>query len=112
MLHHRPVARLLVLFALLVALVGTAARAQPPSVHLTLGNPSNAVADPAQPTNYLISRAQYALAYHRDRGIPTWVSWHLERTDLGAVERYSGPFFTDMTLPAGWYRVRHDDYTS
>jgi endonuclease G len=112
MLHHRPVARLLALLALFVAIVGTSARAQPPSVHLTLGNPSGAVADLAQPMNYLISRAQYALAYHRDRGIPTWVSWHLEQADLGTVERYSGPFFSDTTLPAGWYRVRHDDYTS
>jgi endonuclease G len=40
------------------------------------------------------------------------VSWHLEQAELGAVERYSGPFFSDTTLPAGWYRVRHDDYTS
>lgn len=37
--------------------------------HLTLGNPSGATADAAQPTNYLLIRSQYALSYHCDRGI-------------------------------------------
>ncbi|HWQ15686.1 MAG TPA: DNA/RNA non-specific endonuclease [Roseiflexaceae bacterium] len=81
------------------------------SVHLALGNPSGAVSDPARPDNYLISRDQYALAYHRDRGTPLWVSWHLAASDLGTVERYSGPFIPDTTLPAGWYQVQHRDYT-
>ncbi len=83
----------------------------PLSLHLTLGNPSGAVADPAQPANFLILRNQYALAYQRDRGIPLWVSWHLDAADLGATERYTGQFITDMALPKGWYRVTHDDYT-
>lgn len=88
---------------------------QPPppggSVHLALGNPSGASASSAQPANYLIVRDQYALAYQRDRGIPLWASWHLEMSSMGSVERYSGPFITDGALPAGWYQVRHDDYT-
>ena len=37
--------------------------------HLTMGNPSGATTDPAQPTNYLLLKSQYALNYHRDRGI-------------------------------------------
>ncbi len=81
------------------------------SVHLALGNPSGAVSDPGQPANYLISRDQYALAYHRDRGTAIWVSWHLQASDLGDVERYSGPFIPDSSLPSGWYQVRHGDYT-
>lgn len=101
----------LLLFALALLLGGLAARAQPPSRHLTLGNPSGAVADPAQPSNYLISRPEYALGYHRDRGIPNWVSWHLEAADLGDTPRYEGPFFTDTSLPEGWPRVAHADYT-
>ena len=112
MTQHHTIPRLLALLALLVALGGAPTRAQPPSVHLTLGNPSGAVADPAQPANYLLSRTQYALAYNRDRGIPSWVSWHLDQVDLGPVARYTGPFFPDTTLPAGWYQVRRDDYTS
>ena len=101
----------------LIALIATlllhrpAAHAQPASVHLAMGNPSGAVADPGQPSNYLISRAQYALSYSRDRGIPNWVSWHLQASDLGPAPRYSGPFITDTSLPPGWYQVKHADYT-
>jgi endonuclease G len=80
-------------------------------VHLALGNPSGAASDPNQPANYLISRAQYALGYHRDRGIPNWASWHLAASDLGTVERYAGPLIPDTTLPAGWHQVQHRDYT-
>ena len=45
--------------------------------HLTLGNPSGATPDEAQPTNYLLAKPQYALSYNRDQGKPNWVSWHL-----------------------------------
>lgn len=105
----RPLALLLLAAALLLG--GLAARAQVPSRHLALGNPSGAVADPAQPANYLITRPEYALSYHRDRGIPNWVSWHLEAADLGDTPRYEGQFITDTSLPEGWPRVSHVDYT-
>ena len=82
------------------------------SEQLALGNPSGATADPGQPNNYLIVRDQYALSYSRDRGIPTWVSWHLAAADLGTTTRDSGAFITDNTLPAGWYRVTHNDYAN
>ena len=110
---HRSPQRVLALLLLTLALLlgGFTARAQAPNRHLALGNPSGAVADPAQPTNYLIIRDQYALSYHRDRGIPNWVSWHLETGDLGETPRYEGQFITDTSLPAGWPRVTHSDYT-
>jgi endonuclease G, mitochondrial len=78
--------------------------------NLLLGNPSSAVHDPSQPTNYLIERPQYALSYNRDRGIPNWVSWQLAPSDLGDAKR-SNTFVADTTLPKGWYRVTLDDYT-
>jgi endonuclease G len=78
--------------------------------NLLLGNPSGAVHDPSQPTNYLIERPQYVLSYNRDRGIPNWVSWQLTPSDLGDVKR-SNTFIADTTLPKGWYRVTLDDYT-
>jgi endonuclease G len=81
------------------------------SLHLALGNPSGATSSSAQPTNYLITRDQYALAYNRDRGIPAWASWHLDESDMGSVERYAGQFISDTSLPAGWYQVRHGDYS-
>ncbi|WP_324671782.1 hypothetical protein [Hymenobacter sp. GOD-10R] len=41
---------------------------------LTLGNPSGATTDASNYTNYLLIKPQYTLSYHRDRGIPNWVS--------------------------------------
>ncbi|MCA8830328.1 DNA/RNA non-specific endonuclease [Hymenobacter pini] len=78
--------------------------------HLTLGNPSGAVADEAQPTNYLLLKPQYALSYHRDRGIPSWVSWHLTISHRGSVDRQDD-FRPDATLPAGWYQVQANSYS-
>ncbi|MCB2410829.1 DNA/RNA non-specific endonuclease [Hymenobacter lucidus] len=78
--------------------------------HLTLGNPSGAAADPAQPTNYLLLKSQYALSYHRDKGIPNWVSWHLSPEWLGTAARQDD-FRADATLPAGWYQVSTSSYT-
>jgi len=78
--------------------------------NLLLGNPSGAVHDPSQPTNYLIERPQYVLSYNRDHGIPNWVSWQITQRDLGDTKR-SNTFVPDTTLPAGWYRVTLDDYT-
>lgn len=80
------------------------------SEHLTMGNPSNAVADVNQPTNYLLDKPQYAVGYHRDRGIPNWVSWHLDSTWLGSAPRQND-FRPDTTLPAGWYQVQATDYS-
>jgi endonuclease G len=112
-----PIQRRLTLIAVLLLLglavsirpFTTQARPALASLHLTLGNPSGAVSDPAFPANYLIDRPQYALAYQRDAGIPAWVSWHLETSDLGGASR--GSFVADGSLPAGWYPVQPGDYT-
>ena len=83
---------------------------QPLPEHLTLGNPSGATADITQPTNYLLSKPQYALSYHRDRGIPNWVSWHLSTDWRGSAARQDD-FRPDATLPSGWYQVQATSYT-
>jgi endonuclease G len=80
------------------------------SVHLTMGNPSNAVTDVNQPTNYLMQKAQYAFSYHRDNGTPNWTSWHLDSSWLGSTPRQDD-FRADTTLPSGWYRVLPTDYS-
>jgi endonuclease G, mitochondrial len=77
--------------------------------NLALGNPSGAVSDTRKPDNYLIERKAYALSYHRDRGIPNWVSWELQADDLGDLKR--PPFHPDDELPNKWYRVSPNDYT-
>jgi endonuclease G len=78
--------------------------------HLTMGNPSGAAADVSMPTNYLLDKPQYALSYHRDRGTPTWVSWHLDASWRGAAARQDD-FRADNTLPAGWYQVQGTSYS-
>lgn len=76
------------------------------SPHLVLGNPSNG--NPDNPNNYLIERQQYALAYSRDRKLPHWVSWHLDASWLGDVERQDD-FRQDGSLPRGFYQVTSTD---
>ena len=78
--------------------------------HITLGNPSGATPDDAQPTNYLLSRTQYALSYHRDQGKPNWVSWHLAPNWIGTAARQDD-FRPDPDLPAAWYHVGASSYT-
>lgn len=81
-----------------------------PNEHLTLGNPTNAVADANQPNNYLLFKNQYSVSYNRDRGIPNWVSWHLDSTWRGAAARQDD-FRPDQTLPQGFPRVTQTDYS-
>ena len=87
--------------------------ATPPTssnVHLTMGNPSNAVTNASFPTNYLMEKTQYALAYNRDNATPNWVSWHLDTSWLGSTPRQDD-FRADTTLPAGWYQVGASSYS-
>ncbi|MCP9494935.1 MAG: DNA/RNA non-specific endonuclease [Pyrinomonadaceae bacterium MAG19_C2-C3] len=90
--------------ALTVALTST-------NENLVMGNPSNAVTDINQPTNYLLDKPQFVASYHRDNGTPNWVSWHLDSTWIGTSGR-SDDFAPDPTLPAGWYRVQPSDYSN
>lgn len=80
------------------------------AVHLTMGNPSNATTEVTNPLNYLMMRQQYALSYNRDKGIPNWVSWHLDSTWLGSTSRQDD-YRADTSLPAGWYQVQATDYS-
>ncbi|GAB4398513.1 MAG: DNA/RNA non-specific endonuclease [Microscillaceae bacterium] len=79
-------------------------------VHLTLGNPSNAQANTAFSSNFLIVRDQYALSYHRDRGTANWVAWQLDKTWLGSVPRQDD-FRADGVLPASWFRAAGNSYS-
>lgn len=79
--------------------------------NLAMGNPSGAVASTSYPTNYLMAKSQYTMSYHRDRGTPNWVSWHLSKAWLGSTPRQDN-FAADATLPSGWYRVGSTSYSS
>lgn len=70
------------------------------SVHLTLGNPSGASASVGNPDNYLMVKPQYALFYNRSKGTANWVSWQLNKSWLGHMDRQND-FRPDDTLPEG-----------
>ena len=91
-------------------LVNVEAETQSTSVHLTMGNPSNATPSTSNPNNYLMEKPQYVLSYSRDRGTPNWVSWHLNSSWLGSTPRQDD-FRADPSLPAGWYQVQSTDYS-
>jgi endonuclease G len=78
--------------------------------HLAMGNPSAAITNTANYTNYLMEKPQYAMSYHRDRGTPNWVSWYVGTTWLGSAARQDD-FRADLTLPGGWYQVGNSSYT-
>jgi len=80
---------------------------KPASVHLAMGTPK----DGNEADDYLMIKPQYALSYNKDKNIPNWVSWNLDASYFGDAPRLKGKFLVDDTLPDGFYRVRHDDYT-
>ena len=78
--------------------------------NLAMGNPSGAVADTYYYWNYLITKSQYTMSYHRDRGTPNWVSWHLSSAWLGGTPRQDD-FRADDALPSSWYHVGSTSYS-
>ncbi len=79
------------------------------SDHVRLGNPSDAIADPASADNYLIETPDYVLSYSQSRGTANWASWKLDQSWLGSAERQDD-FRANETLPPGWYQVDGNDY--
>ncbi|MFN3589226.1 MAG: DNA/RNA non-specific endonuclease [Spirosomataceae bacterium] len=61
--------------------------------------------------DYLMPKRQYTVAYNSNRLTANWVSWTINRTDLGTSERQND-FRPDTSLPAGWYQVKTSDYTN
>jgi endonuclease G len=90
----------------LVCLPGWAA-----DVDLLMGNPSQAQPDPTQKHNFLMNKTFYALSYNDSTGTPNWVSWHLTQQHFGDAPR-KRKFDPDTTLPNGFTRITHDDYTN
>lgn len=73
--------------------------------NLFLGNPTNAERFLMYPDNYLLDHGYFSLGYSNERGIPLWVSWHLESGDLGSTPRQDD-FREDENLDSGvFYRV-------
>ena len=79
--------------------------------NLLLGNPSGAVSDPANTTNYLLIHPQYATGYNATRGIPVWTSWHVGRPDLTKAAPRQDDFRADAGLPRQFYQVSPQSYS-
>jgi endonuclease G, mitochondrial len=79
------------------------------NVHLTMGNPSGATANATDKHNYLMEKEYFVLSYDNDKGRPNWVSWHLEKDDLGDAPRKG--FKADHDLPSGFLKITTKDYT-
>jgi endonuclease G, mitochondrial len=80
---------------------------QQQSVHLLMGNPSQAATDP---NNFLIMRPQYAVSYNNSKRISNWSSWQLNRTWLGTSPRQND-FRPDDFLPPSWVHATPGDYS-
>lgn len=78
--------------------------------NLLLGNPSNAAPDIAIANNYLMVKPQYTMSYNNKTHTANWVSWQLNKSWIGSADR-KDDFRPDDSLPAGWYKVRPNDYT-
>ncbi|MBW4556110.1 MAG: DNA/RNA non-specific endonuclease [Trichormus sp. ATA11-4-KO1] len=95
------------LFFILLNYLQNPLTAQTSSVHLRMGNPSNAG---SSFSNRLLNKSQYAVSYNCFRGTPNWVSWQLNRSWLGSAPRQDD-FRADTTIPSDCYRVTSSDYT-
>jgi endonuclease G len=78
------------------------------SIHLALGNPSGET-DDSVPNNFLMRKQYYALAYNNSKGTPNWVSWCLQKSDLGPAPR--AQFYPDPDLPRSFKHVVPHDYS-
>lgn len=81
-----------------------------PDRNLKLGNPSHATTDPANKNNYLLVKKQYVLSYNSVNGTPNWVSWTLQKSDIGTAGRQNN-FHAEADLPDGLQRITPADYT-
>lgn len=82
----------------------------PTSVHLRMGNPSNATDNAAtNANNYLLVKPQYVISYNNSKLIPNWSSWQLNKSWTGNLPRRND-FRPDASLPKGWYQVKSSDY--
>ncbi|MBE9142880.1 DNA/RNA non-specific endonuclease [Planktothrix mougeotii LEGE 06226] len=99
-------------FAAVLTLTGCQILFKPPTasdIHLKLGNPSQATADPQNSTNFLIERPEFVLSYNSKTGTANWVSWQLNQSWLGTAKRQNN-LRHDDNLPQGWYQVKPNDY--
>ena len=100
------ISRIAIAFILILSLTACSTTVSR-NIHLKYGNPSQA--NNNNLNNYLIEKPQYALSYNCEAGIPNWVSWQLNRSWLGKIDR-ADDFRPDSSLPEKCYAVKPNDY--
>ena len=78
------------------------------SLHTTLGLPSPS--STSDPNSYLSVKSGYVISYNSSRKVPNWVSWELNTSYLGDVDR-SDDFRADDTLPPTLPQAQLADYS-
>lgn len=79
------------------------------SIHLLMGTPSSTPKSTNR-DDFLLLKRQYALSYNNSKGTANWVSWQLNASWIGEVDRCKS-FSPDPTLPRGFKVVTPTDYT-
>lgn len=77
--------------------------------HMLLGNPDKSEPSVVNPNKYLMNKTFYQMSYNNQIHSPNWVSWHLDKSDLGDTKRRDN-FKADTYLPEGWYAVSSTSY--
>jgi endonuclease G, mitochondrial len=75
-----------------------------------LGNPDKAKSDPRNHKKYLSKKSQFDLSYNDNQHIANWVSWHLEKGDLGKSPRDNKKCRYDKDLPKNFMPINGNDY--
>ncbi|HEU4728588.1 MAG TPA: DNA/RNA non-specific endonuclease [Kofleriaceae bacterium] len=78
------------------------------SKHTTLGIPSPT--STSDPNSFLSVKSEYVISYNSGRKVPNWVSWELNTSYLGSVDRQDD-FRPDDTLPATLPQASLADYS-
>jgi endonuclease G, mitochondrial len=78
------------------------------SVHTTLGIPS--ASSTSDLDSYLSVKDGYVISYNSSRKVPNWVSWRLNTSYLGSVDRQDD-FRSDSTLPSTVPQATLADYS-
>lgn len=60
--------------------------------------------------DFIVRRVQYTSSYNRNRGTPNWVSYDLDTTHIGSLDRCDC-FTFDPALPSDFPRYNTADYT-
>jgi endonuclease G len=81
------------------------------SINVLMGDPSRSfISEQKDANNYYLGKPYFSISYNNEKGTPNWVSWCLQKSDLGPGNRVE--FYPDTTLPKGFLRVVPRDYTN